>query len=263
MSANYSTGPCQPAQVMPLYVSCIANIKQKARTWGVPGHSFDLEYTRMSSQIRVHGAYGAYNDEEKIWHIEFYMWGRYFGTEPFPFPFPSTTSAILISATNPAPTPTGPRALNSTPIPNPYPPMYIPAAPQTPKIATPSHFSPAPGSGSRANLSQNYKGSSPASGPRPGFTIRGLAANGGSPGFRHMGQAYNHRPTRCRGSDEQRGKENIRSGGTTVYEKVDRSGHASQNGGDFGGGRMYKNGRGAVHAARRQLKIAKRAGGRD
>lgn len=75
MSTQYT--PNKGAPTSPLYVSCIINIKQKARTWGISSHSFDMDYTRISSQIRVHGAYGAYNEVEKLWHIEFYMWGKY------------------------------------------------------------------------------------------------------------------------------------------------------------------------------------------
>ncbi|KAH6711317.1 hypothetical protein BKA61DRAFT_676527 [Leptodontidium sp. MPI-SDFR-AT-0119] len=245
----------------PLYISCIVNIKHKARSWGISSQNFDLDYTRISSQIRVHGAFGAYSEVEKTWHIEFYMWGKYFGSEPFPFPFPSTTTATLISATNPAPVPTGPRAMNSTPVPNPYPPMYIPGPPQTPIINTinTGRFSPAPapGSGSRANLSQyqnqyqHHQGSSPASGLKNGFTIRGIAA-GGSPRYSNMGQAYNNRPTRGRGTDESRG---------TVVSKGGEGGGPRLE--DSRGGGGQRNGRGAVYAARRQLKIARRTGGRN
>ncbi|KAG4434066.1 hypothetical protein IFR05_010455 [Cadophora sp. M221] len=279
MSTQYAPNKVIPTTA--LYASCIINIKHKARVWGINSQSFDLDFARISSQIRVHGAYGAYSEVEKLWHIEFYVWEKYFGTEPFPFPFPSTTTPTLISATNPAPAPTGPRAMKSTPVPNPYPPMYIPGPPQTPVINTNTgRFgpAPAPGSGSRAHLSQyqnqnqQYQGSSPASGLRNGFTIRGLAASGGSPRYRNIGQAYNNRPTRGRGTDESRGVvgseggegsgqnlESGRSGGNGGNQRLDNP----VGGGGGGGGGQQRNGRGAVYAARRQLKIARRTGGRN
>ncbi|KAH7319417.1 hypothetical protein BKA65DRAFT_482923 [Rhexocercosporidium sp. MPI-PUGE-AT-0058] len=273
MATQYTPNKAIPTS--PLYASCIINIKQKARTWGISSQNFDLDYTRISSQIRVHGAYGAYSEVEKLWHIEFYMWGKYFGVEPFPFPFPSTTTATLISATNPAPAPMGSQAMNSTPVLNPYPPMYTPGEPHTP--VTNAHntcrFSPAPGSGSRAHLSQylnqHHQGSSPESGLRNGFMIRGLAGNTGSPRYSNMGQAYNNRPTRGRGTYESRG-----AVGSEGYDGGERSGQPldyKRSGGGQGGERVenggggggQRNGRGAVYAARRQLKIARRTGGRN
>lgn len=67
-----------------------------------------------------------------------------------------------------------------------------------------------------------------------------------------MGQAYNNRPTRGRGTDESRG---------TVVSKGGEGGGPRLE--DSRGGGGQRNGRGAVYAARRQLKIARRTGGRN
>ncbi|CAL3972323.1 unnamed protein product [Diplocarpon coronariae] len=130
----FSLGIKNTIPEIPLYASSIVNIKHKARTWSIAGAKFDLAHTKINSQIRVHAEYGAYNDMEKMWHVEFYVWSHFFRSEPFPFPFPSTALPLLISSNNPAPEPTGPRPTNSTPVANPYPPIYTPG----PRI--PEHF---------------------------------------------------------------------------------------------------------------------------
>ncbi|KAG4415705.1 hypothetical protein IFR04_011162 [Cadophora malorum] len=260
MSLQYTSTKAIPNQ--PLYASCIVNIKQKARSWGISSQNFDLDFALINSQVRVHGAYGAYNELEKLWHVEFYTWSKYFGDEPFPFPFPSTTAPTLISASNPAPAPTGPRAMNSAPVPNPYPPVYIPGPPQTPVVNT-GGSSPATGSGTRAQLTHHHQGSPPGSGLRNEFSIRGMAgknANGGSPRYINMGQAYNNRPTRGRGIVDREPRQNLNS------EPVGSSGRGPEHGGsngNGGGSGGIQRGRGAVYAARRQLKIARRAQGRN
>ena len=75
MSLQYTPTKAIPNQ--PLYDSCIINIKQKARSWGISSQNFDLDFALINSQIRVHGAYGAYNELEKLWHVEFYTWSKY------------------------------------------------------------------------------------------------------------------------------------------------------------------------------------------
>jgi len=184
------------------------------------------------------------------------------GDEPFPFPFPSTTAPTLISASNPAPAPTGPRAMNSTPVPNPYPPVYIPGPSRTPFVNT-GGSSPATGSGTRAQLTHHHQGSPPGSGLRNEFSIRGMAgknANGGSPRYINMGQAYNNRPSRGRGIVDREPRQNLNS------EPVGSSGRGPEHGGsngNGGGSGGVQRGRGAVYAARRQLKIVRRAQGRN
>ncbi|KAK0115527.1 hypothetical protein ONS95_000194 [Cadophora gregata] len=258
MSLQYTTPKSVPTT--PLYASCITNIKQKARSWGISSQNFDLDFALINSQIRVHGAYGAYSELEKIWHVEFYIWSKYFGNEPFPFPFPSIATPTIISTSNPAPAPTGPRAMNSTPVPNPFPPVYIPGPLQTPNINTGGfriHPAPVPGSGTRAQLSHQHQGSSPASGSRSQFSIRGMAGKGVSGGpsqYRHMGQAYNNRPTRGRGIIEREPRQNPNS------EPAGGGARGVENGDGGGGGQR---GRGAVYAARRQLKVARRTQGRN
>ncbi|PVH75294.1 hypothetical protein DL98DRAFT_536695 [Cadophora sp. DSE1049] len=182
------------------------------------------------------------------------------GNEPFPFPFPSTTTPTLVFINNPAPAPTGPRAMNSTPVPDPYPPVYIPGPPQTPNTNT-GGFSPAPGSGSRAHLSQHHQGSSPASGLQNEFSIRGMAGkgvNGGSLRYANMGQAYNNRPTRGRGTVDPSLNLNAEPVGGAARRAENGGGNSSA-----GGGGGVPRGRGAVYAARRQLKIVRRIQGRN
>lgn len=184
------------------------------------------------------------------------------GDEPFPFPFPSIATPTLISASNPAPAPTGPRAMNSTPVPNPYPPVYIPGPPQTPVFST-GGFSPATGSGTRSHLIHHNQGSSPGSGLRNEFTIRGMAArnsNGGSLRYVNMGQAYNNRPTRGRGIIEREPRQNPNSEPVGGGVQGTENNNGNRNGGGVGG---VQRGRGAVYAARRQLKIARRTQGRN
>ncbi|KAI9047601.1 hypothetical protein LZ554_008314 [Drepanopeziza brunnea f. sp. 'monogermtubi'] len=286
---------------VPLYASCITNIKHKARAWSVAGYSFDLEYSKIDSRIRVRGEYGAYSETEKLWHVEFYTWSHYFPNEPFPFPFPTTSGqAKLVSAADPAPPePTGPFPPTDTSpfpaVPSPFPPVYTPGARSPePKPATSRTSLPSQSSSSRP-ASFRMRGSSSAA---HNFGIRGAAASSSSMSNRRhsplpakvsadvtIGRAYDNRPTRGRrgggggggggpylsGTSPGRRPSPESSIGRLSLESrmgpIGGGGSGGTNGGHgqvgVGIGEKKKTGRKAVQAVRRQLKIARRTGGRS
>ena len=57
---------------MELWDGVLSSIEQK-----ISSQNFDLDFALINSQVRVHGAYGAYNELEKLWHVEFYTWSKY------------------------------------------------------------------------------------------------------------------------------------------------------------------------------------------
>ncbi|PBP24277.1 hypothetical protein BUE80_DR004862 [Diplocarpon rosae] len=101
-------------------------MKHEARTCNIASAKFEFYYTKINIKVRAHADYGAYNEMEKMWHVEFYVWSHYFLIESFPFPFPSAALPLLISDDNPAPEPNGPRSVNSIPVANPLSRIYTP-----------------------------------------------------------------------------------------------------------------------------------------
>ncbi|PBP16321.1 hypothetical protein BUE80_DR012977 [Diplocarpon rosae] len=278
----------------PHYASSIVNIKHKARTWNIASAKFDFDYIKINSQVRVHADYGAYNEMEKMWHVEFYVWSHYFPSEPFPFPFPSATLPLLISNDNPAPEPNGPRPTNSTPVANPFPPIYTPN-PRTPEQSRPNAHASFP---AEAHQALHHI---PVQRSAISFAIRGIAAlNRGSPvrgiaptnlslplhGISNanvgrpynnsqrsplaytkanIGRAYNNGSTRRRASSGR--GQSLGRMPSLESRKVPTVGAAD--GGDVRGnsrgagvGIAKRHGRTAVEAARRQMKISRRTGGK-
>ncbi|KAJ5037328.1 uncharacterized protein L3040_007504 [Drepanopeziza brunnea f. sp. 'multigermtubi'] len=274
---------------VPLYASCITNIKHKARIWRIAGYSFDLEYSKIDSLIRNCGEYGEYSETEKLWHVELYIWSHYFPNEPFPFPCPTSSGqAMLVSDANPAPPePTShPRPTDISPFPavfNPYPPVYMPGA-RSPEPEPATSRASLPSQSSSSSASFRIRGSSSAT---HNFGTQGAAAS--SMSNRHhsplpakvsadvaIGRAYNNRPTRGRRGGGGPYLSGTSPGQPTSQESSIRrlslesrmgpiGGGSGTNGGhgQVGNGEKKKTGRKAVQAVRRQLKIARRTGGRN
>ncbi|EKD18472.1 hypothetical protein MBM_03465 [Drepanopeziza brunnea f. sp. 'multigermtubi' MB_m1] len=311
---------------VPLYASCITNIKHKARIWRIAGYSFDLEYSKIDSLIRNCGEYGEYSETEKLWHVELYIWSHYCTSlnnplppraclapssktrtqhtrlrrmqltdpspvpnEPFPFPCPTSSGqAMLVSDANPAPPePTShPRPTDISPFPavfNPYPPVYMPGA-RSPEPEPATSRASLPSQSSSSSASFRIRGSSSAT---HNFGTQGAAAS--SMSNRHhsplpakvsadvaIGRAYNNRPTRGRRGGGGPYLSGTSPGQPTSQESSIRrlslesrmgpiGGGSGTNGGhgQVGNGEKKKTGRKAVQAVRRQLKIARRTGGRN